>query len=157
MAKLVGLSLVAMTALAFGTKVGPHGNILHTDPEGLDERAREPLVTEEEADFLEAEKLAVRKGKKLPADPEVGSFQTDIERQAEEDRQRTLINAGDGGGGTTKVATAPKPAAKGKAAGGKKTPAPKPAKAAEAPKTGAEAAVVTGEGSKDTDPDVPEA
>lgn len=142
--------LVLMTALVFANTVGPRGNIIHTDPDGLDRKAREPEVSEEEADFLEGKRVAVRKGKKLPVEGEAEAPLTDVERKAEEDRQATLIGNADDADG--KAAT-PKPAAKA-AAGGKKAATPKPAPAAPAT---TEAAVVTGEGSKDTDPDVPAA
>lgn len=55
--------LVAMTAIAFGTRCGPSGNILHTDPDGTDPKAVNPHVSEEDADFLEAAGLAERSKK----------------------------------------------------------------------------------------------
>lgn len=71
MAKTV--ALVAMTALSFATLVGPSGNILHTDPDGLDPQAREPEVTEADADFLEENGVAERKTPKAKAKEDTGS------------------------------------------------------------------------------------
>jgi hypothetical protein len=53
------MSKIVMTAIAFGTAVGAAG-ILHTDPDGIDPRARHPEVAETDADLLERKRLAIR-------------------------------------------------------------------------------------------------
>jgi hypothetical protein len=94
--------LVQMTALQFFTIVGAQGNIIHGDPDGLDPRAVNPLVSEADAVTLEGQGFAERMTSKKKA---VDETQAQAVAEGSGTQAAAPVQTGSGGDGVTPVTT----------------------------------------------------